>query len=49
MGWDCEGRYWARIEEMKELVEPFPLVPAICIGFNRSKSDGFPLSDNDFW
>ena len=35
-----EDRYWPRIEEMKALVEPLPLVPAMCIAFSRSKSDG---------
>jgi len=33
-------RYWARIDDMKALVDPFPLVPAICIHFKRLKSDG---------
>lgn len=33
--------YWASIVEMKALVEPFPLVPAMCIRFRRSKSLGY--------
>ncbi len=33
-------RYCPKMEEMKALVEPFPLVPDICIAFNRSRSDG---------
>ena len=28
------------MEEMKALVEPLPLVPAMCIRFSRSRSDG---------
>ncbi len=32
------------MEEMKALVEPFPLVPDICIAFNRSRSDGYQSS-----
>ena len=35
------GRYCARIEEIKQEVEPLPLVPAMWIGFNRSKSEGY--------
>ena len=35
------GRYCARIDEMKEEVEPLPLVPAMCIRFNWSKSEGW--------
>lgn len=38
----AEAAYWARMDEMKALVEPLPLVPAICIGLNRSKLAGFP-------
>ena len=33
--------YCASIDEMKALVEPLPLVPAMCIGFRRSNSEGF--------
>ena len=29
---------------MKALVEPFPLVPAMCIGFKRSNSEGYIVS-----
>ena len=28
------------MEEIKALVEPFPFVPAMCMRFNLSKSDG---------
>lgn len=34
------GRYCAIIEDMKDEVEPLPLVPAIWIGLSRSNSDG---------
>lgn len=37
---DVEGRYCARMEETKALVEPLPFVPAICISFRRSNSEG---------
>ena len=42
MGADGEGceAYWDRIDDVKALVEPFPLVPAIWIGLNFWKSDG---------
>jgi hypothetical protein len=33
--------YCDRIDEMKALVEPLPLVPAMCIGFSRSNSEGW--------
>lgn len=33
--------YCARIEETKALVEPFPFVPAICIGRIGFRSDGY--------
>jgi hypothetical protein len=33
--------YCESIDEMKALVEPLPLVPAMCIGFSRSNSEGF--------
>jgi hypothetical protein len=32
---------WARIEDIKADVEPFPLVPAMCIGLRELKSDGY--------
>lgn len=34
------GRYCVRMEEMKDEVEPLPLVPAMWTGFKRSKSEG---------
>jgi hypothetical protein len=32
--------YCASIEEMKALVDPLPFVPATCMGFSCSKSEG---------
>lgn len=36
----CVLLYWDKIDDMKALVEPFPLVPAIWIGLNLVKSEG---------
>ena len=38
---DRKGMYWARMEEIKALVEPLPFVPAIWIAFKRLKSEGW--------
>lgn len=35
-----DGRYRAKIDEIKEEVLPLPFVPAIWIGFSLSKSVG---------
>lgn len=35
------------MEEMKALVEPFPFVPAMCIGFSRSNSEGWKMVSRD--
>jgi hypothetical protein len=35
--------YWARMEAMKALVEPFPLVPATCMGLSMSNSEGYGI------
>ena len=31
---------WAKMEDMKADVEPFPFVPAMCMGLRVLKSDG---------
>ena len=35
------GVYCVRMSEMKALVEPFPLVPAMCMGRMAFRSDGY--------
>ena len=43
------GKYCAKMEDMNEDVEPLPLVPAMCMGFRRSKSEGYSVgSDGSF-
>jgi len=37
----AEDAYCERIEDIKALVEPLPLVPAMCIGFSLSNSEGY--------
>jgi hypothetical protein len=32
---------WPRIEDIKADVEPFPFVPAMCIGLRELKLDGY--------
>jgi len=39
----AEDAYCDRIEDTKALVEPLPLVPAMCIGFSLSNSDGYSI------
>lgn len=39
------GKYCVSREEINAHVDPLPFVPAIWMGFNRSRSDGYIHSD----